>query len=101
MRSDFQCIGMTAGKRWPTHVVPCALIRLARVHKVCGGISNLDGIWVVADGLRVCPLYPLLTDLSGNSSLTVIQVNAAIRCEGGVNECMLVIGALSIVCRRG
>ena len=69
---------------------------------MCDWNPNLDGIWVVAGdwyGIFVLLMYYLLTGLPQNTSLTVLWINVAIGLEGGVNEGMLLVGVLSIVCR--
>ena len=69
---------------------------------MCDWNPNLDGIWVVAGdwyGIFILLMYYLLTGLPRNASLTVLWINTAIGPEGGANECMLLVGALSIVCR--
>ena len=55
-----------------------------------------EGDWY---GIFILLRYYLLTGLPQNASLTVLYINTAIGLEGGVNECMLLVGALSIVCR--
>ena len=49
-------------------------------------------------GIFVLLMYYLLTGLPWNTSLAVLQINTAIGLEGGTNECMLLVGALSVVC---
>ena len=69
---------------------------------MCNLNLNLDGIWVVTGdwySIFILLMYYMLTGLSWNTSLTVLWINVAIGLEGGANECMLLVGVLSIVCR--
>ena len=63
---------------------------------------NLDQIWVVTGdwyGIFILLMYYPLTGLPWNASLAVLQIDTAIGLEGGANECVLLVGMLSVVCR--
>ena len=68
---------------------------------MCDWNLNLDQIWVITGdwyGILVLLVYYLLTGLPWNASLAVLQIDMSIGLEGGANECMLLVGVLSVVC---
>ena len=68
---------------------------------MCDWNPNLDRIWVITGdwyGIFILLMYYLLTGLPWNAFLAVLQIDTAIGLEGGANECVLLVGTLSIVC---